>query len=726
MPVEMLIWLIPLPPLAAFVLIVLGGNRSRKLSHILAIGAAELSWAASMWVCWQAAGVKELAVNTLGSMINWLPVRTDWLTIGVRIDPLSTVTLFFVAWTILCIFIYSVGYHNFGAPKGAHDLPGLPPHGALKTTADGRVTHVPSVEPMYSRFFAFISLFAFAMYVLVISDSLLTLYIGWEIMGLCSYLLIGFWYAKPSARDAAIKAFLTTRVGDVFMLLGLVALYTSTGSLSYSVIFNPEVISRLNAVPTGIFGLSLAGLCGLLLFIGTVGKSAQFPLHIWLPDAMEGPTPVSAMIHAATMVSAGVYLAIRAFPLISAGWIPGTTLTTPMAVLAFIGTFTALFAATIAVAQNDIKRVLAYSTISQLGFMVAALGVGSYAGAVFHLFTHAFFKALLFLGSGSVIHGMEHGALAEEDRVDVQNMLHMGGLRKSMPLTFWTFLAGGASLAGLPLITAGFWSKDEILSGAFAGQYWTVFILLALTALITAFYTARQITLTFLGTGRSDAARHAHESSKVMTGPLVVLAVFAVGIGWTGIPAGFPLLGGHQAGWFLTFIETMNPFEGHVVESHSLVPLIVSLVVSLGGLFLGWLVYRNYKEGQVDPVENALGPIHTLLKNKYYIDELYSFLFIRPARWVAEVFTAIWMDGKVIDGMLNGVGALVAAIGDLLRNGFDKPFINAGVDNAGTKLIDLGQQTRKIQSGRVQEYLTYTVWVMVISGFVVFYLMGKG
>jgi NADH-quinone oxidoreductase subunit L len=426
------------------------------------------------------------------------------------------------------------------------------------------------------------------------------------------------------------------------------------------------------------------------------------------------------------MVSAGVYLSIRAFPLISAGWVPGSPLTNPMQVLAFIGTFTALFAATIAIAQNDIKRVLAYSTISQLGFMVAALGVGSYVGAVFHLFTHAFFKALLFLGSGSVIHGMEHGALAEEDHIDVQDMLYMGGLRKSMPLTFWTFLAGGFSLAGFPLITAGFWSKDEILTGAFTGQYWVVFALLAVTALVTAFYTARQITLTFFGAPRSKAAHHAHENSNVMTGPLAVLAVFAVAIGWVGIPAGFPLLGGRESGWFLTFIETMNPFEGHVVESHSLIPLSVSLVVSLGGLFLGWLVYRNYKEGQVDPVAKALGPLHTLLKNKYYIDELYSFLFIRPARWVADVFTSIWMDRTVIDGALNGIGALVPAIGALLRNGFDKPVINSGVDNAGTKLVDLGQATRKIQSGQIQQYLVYTVWVMVISGIVMFYLMGRG
>ena len=267
---------------------------------------------------------------------------------------------------------------------------------------------VPSIEPMYSRFFAFISLFAFGMFTLVLSDNLLTLFAGWEIMGLCSYLLIGFWYAKPSARDAAVKAFMTTRVGDVFMLLGIAFLYSATGSLSYHDIFQPQVLQALASVPTPIFGLSVAGLIGLLLFIGTIGKSAQFPLHVWLPDAMEGPTPVSAMIHAATMVSAGVYMVIRMFPLISLD--PKT-----MTVIAIIGTFTAIFAATIAVAQNDIKRVLAYSTISQLGFMIAALGVGAYVAAAFHLVTHAFFKALLFLGSGSVIHGMEHGVLHTGD-----------------------------------------------------------------------------------------------------------------------------------------------------------------------------------------------------------------------------------------------------------------------------------------------------------------------
>jgi NADH-quinone oxidoreductase subunit L len=679
-----------------------------------------------MVVFWRVIQPDGLAELPLGSVVNWLPSGVEWFQVGVRIDQLSAVTLFFVAWTVLSIFIYSIGYHNYSAPIGVHDQAGLPPHGALETTSLGKVVHVPSIEPLYSRFFAFISLFAFAMYALVISDNLLTLYVGWEIMGLCSYLLIGFWYARESARNAAIKAFLTTRVGDVFMLLGLAALYSATGSLRYDVVFSPQVIDRLAAIPTGILGLSLAGLAGLLLFIGTIGKSAQFPLHIWLPDAMEGPTPVSAMIHAATMVSAGVYLAIRSFPLISAGWEPGNPLTTPMLVLAMIGTFTAFFAASIAIAQNDIKRVLAYSTISQLGFMIAALGVGSYVGAVFHLVTHAFFKALLFLGSGSVIHGMEHGALFTGEHVDVQDMWNMGGLRSKMPVTFLTFLVGGLSLAGFPLITAGFWSKDEILNGAFSGGFLLVFIVLAITALITAFYTARQITLTFLGKARSEAAIHAHESSKSMVYPLVLLAFFAICAGWLGIPAGFPILGGHEAGWFQTFLAPMNPLEGHSVESHSLVPLLVSLIVSLGGLVLGWQVYKNMKAGQVDPVKKTLGPVFTLLQNKYYIDEIYSAVFIKPAVWVAEQFTAVWMDKQVIDGIIHAVGKVTPMFGSILRNSFDKPVISNGGDAFGNGINTFGKTLRKVQTGRVQQYMIMTIWIMLISGMAAYYFLGAG
>ncbi len=361
---------------------------------------------------------------------------------------------------------------------------------------------------------------------------------------MCSYLLIGFWYGKQSARAAMIKAFITTRVGDVFMLLGIALLYTQAAhpQLPRDPVQRSNCSIHLANTPSGFFGLSVAGLAGILLFIGTIGKSAQFPLHVWLPDAMEGPTPVSAMIHAATMVSAGVYMIIRMFPLMAAGMEHGH-LTDPMQAMAIIGSITALFAATIALAQNDVKRVLAYSTISQLGFMVAALGIGAYVAAAFHLVTHAFFKALLFLGSGSVIHGMEHGVLhTGNHEVDPQDMYNMGGLSKKMPRTFWTFLIGGFALSGFPVVTAGFWSKDEILADAWAHQP-VVFWVLAIAAFLTAFYTMRQITLTFLGKPRTKEAEHAHETTCWMTGPLMVLAVFAIGFGWVGIPESFPVIG---------------------------------------------------------------------------------------------------------------------------------------------------------------------------------------
>ncbi|RPJ51580.1 MAG: hypothetical protein EHM21_02395, partial [Chloroflexi bacterium] len=314
MNINILIWLIPLPPLLAFFIIMLFTNPRKALSHYIAVGAAGLSWLLGMIVFIVAVTTPALALNPLGGQpVNWLPVGEGSLQIGVLVDPLSAVTLFFVVWTVLMIFIYSIGYHNFGQPKGEHDVPGLPPHGATIRNKKAKGSfHVPSIEPMYSRFFALISLFAFAMLVLVLSDNFLTLYIGWEIMGFCSYALIGFWYAKPSARDAGVKAFMTTRVGDMFLLLGLVALYTQIGSLRYADVHaHAEALMGASFIP----GLTWAWLIGILLFIGVVGKSAQFPLHVWLPDAMEGPTPVSAMIHAATMVSAGVYLALRIFPL---------------------------------------------------------------------------------------------------------------------------------------------------------------------------------------------------------------------------------------------------------------------------------------------------------------------------------------------------------------------------------------------------------------------------
>jgi NADH-quinone oxidoreductase subunit L len=705
MTTETLIWLLPLPPLLAFFLIVLFTNRSKALSHTIAVGAAFLSWLGSMIVVFRAISVDHFGEEVFESHIPWLSTGNTYFNIGVMIDPLSAIVLFFVAWTVLCIFLYSVGYHNFGQPKGDHDRPGLPPHGATIKDAHGHGHTVMSIEPMYSRFFAFIGLFAFGMYTLVVSDNLLTLFVGWEIMGLCSYLLIGFWFGKPSARAAAVKAFLTTRVGDVFMLLGIAYLYSMTGTLNFrAIFFDQHVLDELAHAPSYIAGLSAAGLIGILLFIGAIGKSAQWPLHVWLPDAMEGPTPVSAMIHAATMVSAGVYMVIRMFPLMAAGS-DGHGLTPPMLFMAVIGSITALFAATIAVAQNDIKRVLAYSTISQLGFMIAALGIGGFVAATFHLVTHAFFKALLFLGSGSVIHGMEHGVLHVGEHIDPQDMHNMGGLRHKMPITFWTFLIGGFALAGFPFVTAGFWSKDEILADAWAHAP-LVFVVLAIAALLTAFYTMRQISLTFLGGPRTKAAEHAHETPWTMTLPLMILAVFAVGFGWLGIPENF--LGLH-----MPFPNWIHEFVGGALLEHpkplafSPIPLLTSLVVALGGLFLGWWVFKDVKAGQRDPVEAALpGGLFRALKNKWYFDELYEATVVRFAWWLAAVFSRV-MDQGVIDGILHFFARITGVIGAFLRNVIDKKFINEPADWLAMDLVkeNLGPTFRTIQTGRVQQYM---------------------
>ncbi len=717
MATETLIWLIPLPPVLAFFLIVLFTNKNKALSHTVGVGAAALSWLGSMVVFFQAIGTEHLGEHPFTDSIPWLPTGETWLRIGVLIDPFGAAVLFFVAWTIFMIFLYSVGYQNYGQPQGDHDRAGLPPHGATVTDEHGHKHMVPSVEPMYSRFFAFLGLFAFGMYTLVVSDNLLTMFVGWEIMGLCSYLLIGFWYGKKSARDAAIKAFMTTRIGDVFMLLGIAFLYSATGTLSFREIFTEEVLHVLATTATPILGLSAAGLIALLLFIGTIGKSAQWPLHVWLPDAMEGPTPVSAMIHAATMVSAGVYAVIRMFPLLTADF-TGHGLTTAMSVVAFIGAFTALFSATIAVAQNDIKRVLAYSTISQLGFMIAAAGIGAYVAAAFHLIAHAFFKALLFLGSGSVIHGMEHGVLHTGDhKVDPQDMFNMGGLRRKMPITFWTFLIGGFALSGFPVVTAGFWSKDEILADAWAHGHTVVFITLAVAAFLTAFYTMRQITLTFLGEPRTKEAEHAQETPWTMTVPLMVLAFFAVTYGWVGIPEHFPVLGGLLPNWF-------HDFVGHTLAEvpetpeFSWIPLLTSLVVALGGLFFGWMVYRNVKS----PAEDKLQiPV---LKNKWYFDEAYDFLFVKPAYWLAETFVYKWMDLGVIDGILHAFGKVTAFLGTSIRQYIDKLIINEFMGDGTARLTQwFGGRLQPLQTGRIQQYMLASLGLLIIVGGLLFSLL---
>ncbi|MCI0576855.1 MAG: NADH-quinone oxidoreductase subunit L, partial [Chloroflexi bacterium] len=673
----------------------------------------------------------------IASSAAWIPVGQEfanWLRMGVAVDPLTAVMLIMVPFATTAIFVYSVGYHRWGLGPGSHPVRGVPNH-------DG-------IEPLFSRFFAFMCLFGGSMLALVVSDNLLFLFVGWELMGLCSYLLIGFWYAReydnPEAitpRKAAIKAFMTTRVGDVIMLLGIVFFYRAFGTLNFQEAFSAEGLAlavetaKLDAL--GLTGAAALGVIALLLFAGTVGKSAQWPLHVWLPDAMEGPTPVSAIIHAAAMVSAGVYMIVRIFPLIAVG-IEGNPAVGP--IIAGIGAFTALMAATIAVAQNDVKRVLAYSTISQLGYMVAAIGIGAYVAAAFHLITHAFFKALLFLGSGSIIHGMEHGAEHVHDHhTDPQDMTNMGGLASKMPITFLTFVVGGLALAGFPIITAGFWSKDEILADAWHqgadgnALAMTVFIMLALSALLTAFYTMRQIALTFLGTPRTPLASHAHESNAFMTIPLLGLAFFAITAGWAGIPEEFPVLGPLVNNNFFhhfvgdTIHETFVELEemglvGHAIEAvpFSWWPLATSILVALGGLAVGWLVYavRPLKARQPDPLVKPLGPLHTFLKNRWYWDQLYERLFIQPAVYFSEVVVNEVMDRGLIDGTLHLVARTVFTIGVYMK-GFEEVVIKGGVDWAKDLVLRIAQELRYIQTGKIQEYTLVSLLIAWALAFVI-------
>jgi NADH-quinone oxidoreductase subunit L len=744
-------WLIPVPPLLAFVAIILVTGRNRTLSHVLAIGGITLSFVMSWGVVINALRFPHLGHGdgVFGSSLNWLANGTGMagsgaLNMGVFVDPLNHVMLFMVPLACLLIFIYSLGYM-------AHD-------------------------PRNTRFFAYLSLFAAAMLTLVVADNLLLLFIGWEVMGLCSYLLIGFWFEKESAYKAAIKAFMTTRVADVIMLIGIGYLWAFTGTLNFrEIFFNPETLAALGTTPAlgGFLGLTAAGLIGICIVTGTIGKSAQFPLHIWLPDAMEGPTPVSAMIHAAAMVSAGIYMIVRMFPVLSAGGnIAEGLLTSPMVLMAVVGSFTALFAASIALTQNDIKKVLAYSTISQLGFMMAALGIGAYIAAFFHLITHAFFKALLFLGSGSVIHAMEHGhhlahdAHGHEDHADEhahgdphsdehgnadhghddhahghddfdpQDMRNMGGLWRKMPVTTWTFVIGGLSLAGFPLITAGFWSKDEIFAeawhiGAKNGLALLVLILLGFAALFTALYTLRQIGMTFFGEPRTEAARYAQHYypktvenrniSAQLTAPLIVLAFFAIVAGFAGVNPGFWILGpalegigiyapfGHWVGYSL-------PVEPEHID-FSIFPVIISFGVFILGAGLGYRLYfRRRVNTESDPIAEFMGPsLYKLISNKYYIEETYKRYLVRPLTWVSEVVTPQIIDRGIIDRSLHILAEAAIVIGNFIKR-FNEVVIDGVGDGIPESIADIGRAARQIQNGRIQRYLLYSLVGAVVIG----------
>lgn len=644
-----LAWLIPLFPLLAFTVILLATQRYTRLSHWLAIGGIGVAFILAQLIFWTAV-FGALDTSSL-RVLPWLINGGVTAALGLWLDPPALVMLFMVPLVCLMIFIYSTGYM--------------------------------SGDSHYGRFFAYISLFAAAMLGLVLFDNLLAFFVCWELMGLCSYLLIGFWCERPTAAVAGLKAFLVTKVGDLFFFLGLVVLYAITGSLAYRDLFTPEALAQL-AQP-GYLGLPMtpATVIALLLFGGTVGKSAQFPLHIWLPDAMAGPTPVSALIHAATMVSAGVFLLVRMFPLIVVAGLPSP-------VIAYIGTFTALLGALVALGQNDIKRVLAFSTMSQLGYMVAALGLGAYAAAFFHLFTHAFFKALLFLGAGSVIHGMEHGYhhSSAEMKFDPNDLLAMGGLRHTMPRTFAAFLVGGGALAGFPLVTAGFWSKDEILAQAF-GRNPVIFWTLAAAALLTAIYTARQISLVFLGAPRSEPAAHSRESNRAMTIPLLILAGFAIVLGWVGIPEHFPVLGGVIPDLFEEFVgvPASSPIEIPVLldSLHAWQPLATGVGACLLGLALGWVIYgwRPLMAGAPDRIAVGMRRIHLgwlyrAMQERFYFDWLYRHTIVWGT--VALAGLAARFDDAVPDGVVRRVAVVVRALSALAAD-FDEKVVDALVNS---------------------------------------------
>ncbi len=737
-----LAWVIPIPPFLAFLTIILFLNGNKRGSSLVAIGAVSISFILGWGIAFASFFTEHFGEHPIDEALYSIPTGATNLVIGYAVDPSNALMLFMVPFLLLMIFIYSSGYMTFPGHLRSEDFP--------KAYAQHK-------DPRYSRFFAYISLFATGMLGLVISNSLLMFFVFWEIMGLCSYLLIGFWFEKESAKKAAFKAFITTRIGDAIMLVGMMLLYIQSepSTLRFSELFTAGNLEHLasTSVSIPVFGsVPWIALIAVLIFFGTVGKSAQFPLHVWLPDAMEGPTPVSALIHAATMVSAGVYLLVRMFPIYEYA---GEVAPAALGFVGFIGAFTALFAATIALAQWDIKRVLAYSTISQLGYMVAAIGMGAYVAAIFHLLTHAFFKALLFLGSGSVIHGVEHGfheahahghhdahaahhqAPEEEhadahaprrhvdrqdgllDLEDPQDMRNMGGLLGRMPRTAWTFIIGGMALSGFPLITAGFWSKDEILAVAWGDTHFWIFWTLALSAFLTAFYTMRQIGLTFLGQARSDGARHAPESVPSMTIPLVLISIFAVIGGWVGIPEKFPLIGGIVPNWIEHFLEpyleTMH-LHAHVL-TFSWIPLLTSLVVALGGLGLGYVIYgQGLKEGQVDPLAKLFGPIWTMWHKKYWVDEFYRDSVAAFTLGLAK-FLALFDREWVIDWIVNWIGRLAIGLATILAM-FDR-YVVDGLINGVVWLSDqAGNVTRLLQDGRVQTYLlfgllTAAVWLFL-------------
>ena len=601
------LWLIPALPLAGLLLAIVFGDRKRLVT-IVAPGVVGIAFAVAL------ASVVTLLRAPAGARLvddvyPWIvagPFRAD---VAFRVDALAAVMVLIVTGVGFLIHVYSVGYM-------AHDE-SLP------------------------RFFAYLNLFMFAMLLLVLADNLVVLFVGWEGVGLCSYLLIGFWYEKDANAAAGKKAFVVNRIGDLGFVLGLLLLAWSTaanGAISLDVAHVEEHVHMLAP--------QTATAVALLLLVGAAGKSAQLPLYVWLPDAMAGPTPVSALIHAATMVTAGIYMIARLHLVF---------LASPFAleVVAIVGAATALFAATIALVQTDIKKVLAYSTVSQLGYMVLALGVGAFASAIFHVMTHAFFKALLFLGAGSVIHGMS----------GEQDVSQMGGLREKMPITWWTFLVGTLAIAGAPGF-AGFFSKDEILAHTWGTGHYALWAVGALTAGLTAFYMFRLLFLTFFGELRAapEIAHDVHESPPVMTVPLVILAALSIVGGWVGLPEGW--LWGPAFGRFLAPVTAHSALGEHGAGVETALMLVATLLAA-GGATLAYVFYVRMP-GLPYLLAWRLKPVYELLVGKYWIDELYDAVVVRPYVALSNLLWRI-VDQMMIDGAVNGVATTVLVNGQLWR-----------------------------------------------------------
>ena len=605
-----LLFLIPLLPLAAFcVNIFLGRSVIRDNAHWVAMPAVFVSWVLSIFVLLD---IRDSGEAISQRLFTWIPSGDFNAEVNLYADQLTAVMLLVVTTVGFLVHVYSVGYM----------------HG----------------DAGYYRFFAYLPLFVFSMLMLVLADNLLVLFVFWEAVGLCSYFLIGYYFRRRSAGNAARKAFIVNRIGDLGFGLGVFLTFWTFDTISFygeHGIF--EQAAEYEAL--GIAGGTLT-LIGILLFIGACGKSAQVPLHVWLPDAMEGPTPVSALIHAATMVTAGIYMVARNYTI----YIQSET---AMLVVAIVGAFTAFMAATIALTQNDIKRVTAYSTVSQLGYMAFALGTGAWVAAIFHLMTHAFFKGLMFLGCGSVIHGMH----------EEQDMRKMGGLRKHMPLTFWTMLVASLANAGV-IPFSGFWSKDEIIVGAWASE--SAFgkpaaIIGLVTAFLTALYMFRMIFMVFFGRERFDTAHvHPHESGPWMAVPLVLLAIPATVIGFIGFPP--------EKGPLQRFLEHSFEFlEIHAIPVSTTVTMgVISTIAALGGIAVAYLAYVT---GAISPREVGarFQGLYQFLLNKWYFDELYDRVFVRPLRAFS---TFLWrvIDVGVIDAAVNGVALGIGAVAQRLRH----------------------------------------------------------